>query len=301
MNNIDRKNGFIHLLAVLLIGLAFLSSVILSRTALITTYENGAVLGEVEDEDEVEVEDQDEVEDEDEVEVEDQVEVEDKSEVEDEDWDGDDEEDADGKTEKNKTEIRFGEGERIRTRIDGNKTRIDVISGGIKVRYEKEEGKVVIKAETEEGDVVSEEDLFKITQELEKEGIKIETNNDEIVIASNNVGAVSEFPVQIDLNTNELMVTTPQGNETLAVLPDQAVQNLISVGIISRLGLESSPIALGDANGDLTYEILGLKDFKLLGFIPISMPATVTVSAQDGQVLSQEKSLATSIIDLLSP
>lgn len=72
-----------------------------------------------------------------------------------------------------KTEIRFGEGEKIKTRIEEDRTRIDVYSGGIKVRYEIRDGRVIIKAETEEGENVPEQELFKIEDRLGRNDIKV--------------------------------------------------------------------------------------------------------------------------------
>lgn len=214
-----------------------------------------------------------------------------------------------------KTEIRFGEGEKIKTRIEEGRTRIDVYSGGIKVRYEIRDGRVIIKAETEEGENVPEQELFKIEDRLGRNDIKVATEGAKLLVTKNNVGALSNFPLQLDLNTNELIVTTPAGSKTVTTLPDQAVQNLLAANVISRLDpavLEqaaeqgdltsiSGVVALGERNGVLSYEIAGLRDFRLLGFIPITTPITVFVSAETGQTIAQEQPLLSTIVDLLSP
>lgn len=214
-----------------------------------------------------------------------------------------------------KTEIRFGEGEKIKTKIEEGRTRIDVYSGGIKVRYEIRDGRVIIKAETEEGENVPEHELFKIEDRLDKNDIKVATEGARLLVTRNNVGALSNFPLQLDLNTNALIASTPAGYKTLTTLPDQAVQNLLAANIISRLDpavLEqaaqqgdltsvSGVIALGERNGVLAYEIAGLRDHRLLGFIPIATPVTVFVSAETGQTIAQEQPLLSTIVDLLSP
>lgn len=214
-----------------------------------------------------------------------------------------------------KTEIRFGEGEKIKTRVEEGRTRIDVYSGGIKVRYEIRDGRVIIKAETEEGQGVPEQELFKIEDRLSRNDIKVATEGARLLVTRNNVGALSNFPLQLDLNTNELIVSTPAGSKTVTILPDQAVQNLLAANIISRLDLTvlqeaaeqgnltsvSGVVALGERNGVLSYEIAGLRDFRLLGFIPITTPITVFVSAETGQTVVQEQPLLSTIVDLLSP
>jgi len=214
-----------------------------------------------------------------------------------------------------KTEIRFGEGEKIKTRVEEGRTRIDVYSGGVKVRYEIRDGRVIIKAETEEGQGVPEQELFKIEDRLNKTGIKIATEGGKLVVARNNVGALSNFPLQVDLNTNQLIASTSAGSKILTVLPDQAVQNMLAANVISRLDpvfLQqaaksgdltsiSGVITLGERNGLPVYEIAGLRDQRLLGFIPVTTPVKVIVSAETGQTVTQEQSLLSNIIDFLSP
>lgn len=222
---------------------------------------------------------------------------------------------SESKENKVKTEIRFGEGEKIKTRVEEGRTRIDVYSGGIKVRYEIRDGRVIIKAETEEGENVSEQELFKIEDRLGRNDIKVATEGAKLLVTRNNVGALSSFPLQLDLNTNELIASTPAGSKTLTTLPDQAVQNLLAANVISRLDPAvlqqaaeqgsltsvSGVIALGEINGVLAYEIAGLRDHRLLGFIPITTPVTVFVSAETGQTVAQEQPLLSTIVDLLSP
>lgn len=62
----------------------------------------------------------------------------------------------------------------------------------------------------------------------------------------------------------------------------------------------SDVVALGEKNGALVYEIAGLRDHRLLGFIPVTTPVSVVVSAETGGVVTQEQSLLTTIVDLLS-
>ncbi len=217
--------------------------------------------------------------------------------------------------EKQKTEVRFGEGEKIKTRVEEGRTRIDVYSGGVKVRYEIRDGRVTIKAETEEGEGVEEQELVKIVDRLDKTGIKVATEGGRLLVVRNQIGASSNFPLQVDLATNQLIVTTPAGIKTVTTLPDQAVQNMLAANVISRLGpaalveaaregqvaTVSGIIQLGLRNNVPVYEIPGIRDFKLLGFIPVSAPVTAVVSAETGDLVTTEQPLLTRIVDLLSP
>lgn len=214
-----------------------------------------------------------------------------------------------------KTEVKFSEEEKIKTETKDDRTRIDVYSGGVKVRYEIRDGRVTVKAETEGGAGVPEQELFKIVDRVDKSGIKIATAGGEILVARNQVGALSNFPLQVDLNTNQLIVTTPAGQKVVTILPDQAVQNMLAANVINRLGGQalataaltekvasiSGVVQLGLQNNIPVYEIPGIRDFKLLGFIPVSTPVTAVVSAETGELITTQQSFLTRVVDLLSP
>lgn len=204
-----------------------------------------------------------------------------------------------------KTEIRFGEGEKIKTRVEEGKSRIDVYSGGVKVRYEIRDGRVIIKAETEEGEDVEEQELLKIVDRIDKAGIKVATEGGKLLLQRNSVAALTNFPLQIDLNTNQLIASTSAGPRVLTVLPDQAIANMLAANIIatdsSSLTSVADVVRLAEQNGAPVYQINGIRNQKLLGFIPVTTRVSVTVSAETGELVTQEQSLFASIIDLLSP
>lgn len=216
-----------------------------------------------------------------------------------------------------RTEIRLSEGERIRTRTKDGQTRIDITSGGIKTRFEIKDGRVIIKAEQEDGTEVelADDTLLKIDDRLAADNIKVATAGAERFLVQKGVaGAITEFPVSVDLATNTVFVTTPTGQKTITVLPEQAIQNLIAANIVNRLGGRAivneaennnltsvgQLIALGEKNGIPVYEINGISDQKLLGFIPVQIEKDLTVSAETGNVLSSSIPFGSRILDLLS-
>lgn len=216
-----------------------------------------------------------------------------------------------------RTEVRLSENERIRTRTKDGRTRIDITSGGIKTRLEFRDDRVIIKAEQEDGTEVELEDdtLLKIDERLGASGIRVATvGAEKFVVQRGIAGAVTDFPLSIDLATNTLSVTTPTGQRTLTVLPDQAIQNLLAANIVNRIGGQavidaarsgeltsvSQLATLEVQNGVPTYEINGISDQKLLGFIPVAIEKTVTVSADTGEVVSTQKSFVSRVLDLIA-
>lgn len=216
-----------------------------------------------------------------------------------------------------RTEVRFSETERIRTRVKNGETRVDITSGGVKVRLEQRDDRMIIKAEREDGtqEELVDDTIFKIDERLGEDRIKIATaGGDQFVIQRGTAGAVTEFPLSVDLATNTLLVNTPAGQKAVTILPDQAVQNMLAANVVSRIGAGSvveqirtgalssiaNLIRLGERSGIPVYEINGVSDQRLLGFIPVSIPKTVTVSAETGAVVSTQVPPILQLLDLLS-
>lgn len=221
------------------------------------------------------------------------------------------------KSEEKRTEIRFSETERIRTRTKDGRTRIDITSGGVKTRYEMRDDRVVIKVEQEDGTEVELEDdtLLKIDDRLAKDNIKIATAGaSKFLVQKGKSGAITDFPISVDLATNTVFITTPAGQKAITVLPEEAIQNMLAVNVVNRLGEQEvvdearndnitsvkDLVTLGEKNGIPVYEIRGVSDQKLFGFIPVAIEKDLTVSAETGNALSIDQTLTSRIIDALS-
>lgn len=217
------------------------------------------------------------------------------------------------------TEIKFTTGEKIKTEIRDGRSITKIEREGLEVKLIREGDKFVIKTETDDGSEVEleEENEFRIEERLGKNEIKVATGSgegNELVFSRNGIGAATNFPLSVDLATNNLIITTPAGTKTVTVLPDQAVQNLLIANVIDRLsgpvvaaalnqgtltGLEGI-VTLGEQNGLPVYEIAGLSDQKLLGFIPVVIATTAQVSAETGEIVATQKSALNTLIDLIS-
>lgn len=221
---------------------------------------------------------------------------------------------------KSETEIETADGQKIKTKVeDDGTTKVEVEHGQLKLKYEVKNGAIKLKAENEQGQEVELEDEeleeveHEIKDKLEEKGIKISTGSGKPILLKNNVAALTDFPLSVDVGTNQLIVTTPGGQKVVTVLPDQAVQNLLATNIInkieqisdtnltSELGNLSGVVKLEIRNNEVVYKVKGTKKHNLLGFIPIYTAKTVFASTGQGQPVAQEQTLLANIIDLLSP
>lgn len=223
---------------------------------------------------------------------------------------------------KQETEIETAQGKKIKTKKeDDGATKIEVENGSMKLKYKVENGRMVLKAENGQGDEVElpedEVNTLKETMETELEDSDVKLNpgtGNTIVVTNKRVTAVTNFPISVDVTTKKLIISTPDGQKTITVLPDQAVKNLLATGIVNTVetspdntvgeGQKETPsdtVKLEVRNNEVVYRVNGLRTHKMLGFIPVTTPVTAFVSTETGATIAKQQSLLTNIVDLLSP
>lgn len=211
------------------------------------------------------------------------------------------------------TEIETIGGQKIKTKVEDDGTaKVEIEEGRLKLKYRVENGRMRLEAEDEAGKEVEleEDDLAeleeKIEDKLEDEGVEISTQSGRIAITRNQVTATSRFPLSVDVNTNQLIVTTPAGEKAVTVLPDQAVANMLATGIVEVAqstpgGTLAETVKLEIRGDEVIYRVKGVQRHRLLGIIPVTTPTEMLVSAQTGDVFAQERTILARLIDLLSP
>lgn len=223
---------------------------------------------------------------------------------------------------KQETEIETADGQKIKTKIeDDGTTKIEIRNGTVRLKYSIENGQVVLKVENEDGEEVEIEDdelaeLEDVVEdELADDDIQLTpTTNGQLAVTKNQVAAVTNFPLSINVETKELIVTTPAGQKVVTVLPDEAVANLLATGIINRvetapadtttqgeLGALTGIVKLEIRNNEMVYKVKGTKTHRIFGFIPVTTPVTAFVSTDTGITVAKQQSILTNIIDFLSP
>ena len=138
-------------------------------------------------------------------------------------------------------------------------------------------------------------------------------NENKLTLVNGSYIAISEFPLTIDINTKELLITTPNGVKVVAILPEQAITNLINTGIINIVDSTTtktdnalsttsttSNVKLEEYNNQLSYKVEGQKIFNFLGLVSLEQPRTVWVSVENGEVVAQDQSFLASLIEFLS-
>lgn len=205
---------------------------------------------------------------------------------------------AEKKQEQPKTEVQIQtEGDKQEVQMESNRGKLKIKSGG---------GELELELETEAGETedLGEDDEVEIEPDEDEDKIRIATGSGEgeMVISRNRIRAKTNFPLSVDLTTNELIVTTPAGVKRVTILPDQAIANLLANDVIDRVEPENEEeLELTETEeGEPAYELAGESDQEFLGFLPVKIKAKFRVSAETGEVLTSQKPLITRLLDLLS-
>lgn len=137
----------------------------------------------------------------------------------------------------------------------------------------------------------------------------IATGEGKTAFVQGRAGAVSNFPLTLDQKTGQLTVETPNGLRNIAVLPEDALNNLRASKLLTDVSssVTTGPLAsitevvnLENYNGVLSYKVQGVKKMKIFGLIPVSLPVTAYVSSETGQVTDVSTSWLTKILNKVS-
>ncbi len=172
------------------------------------------------------------------------------------------------------------------------------------IQISSQDGRLSIKARNQNG-LETELDtgsLGLINEGLRNEGLEIATTEGGFLLRQGTYSAMTHFPLSINTLTNQLTVTTPTGTKTVAVLPDQAVENLIRQKFISVVASSSADtgINLDVYASQSAFMINGILHKNLFGFFPVNIDKTAVVSAENGQLLTTYESFINKLLDLLS-
>lgn len=205
--------------------------------------------------------------------------------------------------------------------LDAAAAKEDVSSSGIEkekeVDIESSEDGLRLSGPGEDSsveDLMLEDDVLTLEDKEGNDQIKIASaSGNSLVLFKSDVGAKTKLPVSVNMQTNVLSVSTPDGNKTITLLPNKAIEGLQKDGVIDRIEGESGAtlgskelagvtnvFPLEMADGQLVYRIHGVKNKKVLWFIPVSIEKDLTISAANGAVIKTEKSFTGKVLDKIS-
>lgn len=163
-----------------------------------------------------------------------------------------------------------------------------------KFKFKLNNGKIEIEMTDKDGQVlkVSQKDnqqfRIKTATDSAETDLDLETDGEKFKLKTNGIEALTSLPVSFDEATSSLIVTTPNGDKIVRVLPDEVikiVQNSALVTSVDNIEL------IQKTNEDLVFKLKGSKQGKLFGFIPVSTNIESEVDAETGEALTVSQPL----------
>lgn len=142
-------------------------------------------------------------------------------------------------------------------------------------------------------------------------GSEVSQSGDNFSLRRGQVEAETHFPISFNVATKTFTVQTPNGEKELHVLPDVATQKLIENKVFSQLQTSTTTgeggttttqtkVVLTQLDNKPVYEVEGASEQKFLGFVNVSIPKTVFVSAETGDSVKTQQTLTSQFLDLVS-
>lgn len=182
----------------------------------------------------------------------------------------------------------------------------ELILNTITLKYQLQGGQLALVGEDEQGTAmaIDEADMRRtetsVLNRLERRGVILSlTSDNKLAVRNNNVTAVTDLPIMVDVKTKTLMVSTPDGPMAVTVLPDKALENILDLGVIASVNTQVIPKIeyMGD---EVVYRFGGTKVYKMLGIYNVTVPVTIVVSANTGEVVSRDQPFITRVVRLIS-
>ena len=159
-----------------------------------------------------------------------------------------------------------------------------------KVEFEFEKGEVKIRYKNNDEES---ENKFYDDQE-----IKVKVSGDGFELEDRDIIAQVNFPISIDQETGKIYIETNKGQVVLNILPEQAMQQIVAKS--QSFTADQIQVEENSLNDKLTYNVKGTEQQNLLGLFSVDIFKTFNVDATDGEIISQDQSIYSKILDLLS-
>ncbi len=109
--------------------------------------------------------------------------------------------------------------------------------------------------------------------------------NGMVTLVNNGINIQTDFPVVIDPKSQTIAIKTPSGVTIINTMPSQDLNNIQNTDKPTTI----QTAVLGAQSGETYYDISGLQQGKLFGFIPVTAKVETKINAQDGTKISVSK------------
>lgn len=109
--------------------------------------------------------------------------------------------------------------------------------------------------------------------------------NGTVRLVNNGITVTTDQPVVIDPKSQTVGIKTATGVTLISTLPSQAINDLQP----SEKPTVVQSAVLGEQNGQVYYDVVGIQKRKFVGIIPVNAHVETKINAQNGTVISSNK------------
>ncbi|MBP9670541.1 hypothetical protein KBD75_04030 [Candidatus Woesebacteria bacterium] len=187
--------------------------------------------------------------------------------------------------------VREAAKQKLETQIETRKKIQEKIGNKSEVEIKSEENRLKIKQEIRDKNEnlvrkqeieVKDGERFMVEGEDRQKTEIHATKDGRLEIGKNRIKTNSEMELKVD-DKNEISVTLPNGKVREVELPDKALENLVSKGIIIQSEGENSYELKTGQNGEPVYPAKAQVEKKLLGLFKLKFNQNIEVAAGDSE------------------
>jgi len=143
------------------------------------------------------------------------------------------------------------------------------------------------------------QDLVEIEEKDQPKKVVIINLDGGFGISQRGILAKTDYAINIDAGSRKLSVEAPSGLRYVAILPYDALLNLLRAKIIDRMDPEKQIVLSEGEKGEIGYLIPGHKVIDLFNLIDLPVAVVTTVSASTGEVLHVDQPVWLGILSFL--
>jgi hypothetical protein len=186
-----------------------------------------------------------------------------------------------------------------------SKSSVDMGEADMPISLFRKDGKYILNVAGKDGeknfDITDYKDnVLEIEDRPSVKKIGIGLSDNQFFIEQAGIKAKTLYQINIEPQKSRITILTPTGYKFLTVLPKDALDILLMSKSISSLGENGTISITEDSEGNLFYEVAGIKRIGVKDVYMYDAPVSAKISATSGEVLEVNQPIWLKILSLFT-
>lgn len=189
--------------------------------------------------------------------------------------------------------------------LEISKSSVDIGEADMPISLFRKDGKYflnVVGIDGEKNFDVSEykDKILEIEERPSVKKIGISLSGNQFVIEQTGIKARTSYQINVEPQRSRITILTPSGFKFLTMLPKDAVDILLKSKSITSLLSDRTVEIMEDADGNLYYQVSGVKQVGIKNVYMHDVPVNAKISAINGQIMEIDQPIWLKILSLLT-